>query len=74
MQINRCNQTFRPSEAIYFPSANPPVYSGESFDEPRGMSLWGSNPPVYSEKSFNEPRGIRTPDNLIKSQVLYRLS
>ena len=34
----------------------------------------GSNPQIYSEDPFNEPRGIRTPDNLIKSQVLYRLS
>ena len=26
------------------------------------------------QKNKNEARGIRTPDNLIKSQVLYRLS
>ena len=26
------------------------------------------------QKFFHETRGIRTPDNLIKSQVLYQLS
>ena len=29
---------------------------------------------ISIEKDFNETRGIRTPDNLIKSQVLYQLS
>ena len=30
--------------------------------------------PVSEDTGFNEASGIRTPDNLIKSQVLYRLS
>ena len=30
--------------------------------------------PLYSRIPFNEASGIRTPDNLIKSQVLYQLS
>ena len=30
--------------------------------------------PLLILNFFNEPLGIRTPDNLIKSQVLYRLS
>ena len=29
---------------------------------------------LYSRRFFNETSGIRTPDNLIKSQVLYHLS
>ena len=31
-------------------------------------------PSIYKENDLTERAGIRTPDNLIKSQVLYRLS
>ena len=34
----------------------------------------GFESPIYFVFLLNEARGIRTPDNLIKSQVLYRLS
>ena len=47
------------------------------FNEASGMSNRVSNPLQKSSafaKHFNEASGIRTPDNLIKSQVLYRLS
>ena len=45
------------------------VLSAVFFHEASGMSNRVSNP-----LAFHEASGIRTPDNLIKSQVLYRLS
>ncbi|MCD7724129.1 MAG: hypothetical protein LUI12_01010, partial [Clostridiales bacterium] len=46
------------------------INTSSLFNKARDINR-GSNPPFTFPHYFNEARGIRTPDNLIKSQVLY---
>ena len=55
----------------YFPRSSAPVNSVVRSSIPTMSDI---KKRLFKRGIFNETSGIRTPDNLIKSQVLYHLS